>query len=245
MRKAIIIGASSGIGMEVSKLLLADGWKLGIAARREEKLLEIKALQEDSVEVSVIDVCKEGSEKLLLDLVDKMGGVDLFFFASGIGKQDPVLDFNIEMETMELNCKGFVRMVSTMFIYMSEHGGGHIAVISSAAATKGLGSAPAYSASKRMQANYMQALEQQVYTRRLPIHITEFRPGFVDTPLLNKNMVYPMMMPVDKVARDMVQSIYKRRHVRIIDWKFRILLAFWSLIPNALWRRLPIKNAMK
>ncbi len=242
MKKAIIIGASSGLGKEVSKLLLADGWKLGIAARREDKLLEIKALNPEMVETEVIDVCADGAEKLMFGLVDRIGGVDLLFYASGIGKQDPVLDFDIEMETMEINGKGFIRMVSSMFNYMAENGGGHIAIISSAAATKGLGSAPAYSATKRFQANYMQALEQQVYARKLPIHLTEFRPGFVDTPLLNKNLKYPMMMSVEKVAKDMVQSIYKRRHVRIIDWKFRILLAFWSLIPNALWRRMDIRN---
>ena len=93
MKKAIIVGASSGIGREVAKLLIADGWRLGIAARREEPLLELKAqAASGSVEVMCLDVTKPDAGERLLSLIERLGGIDLYFHASGIGKQNRTLD---------------------------------------------------------------------------------------------------------------------------------------------------------
>ena len=77
-KKAIVLGASSGIGWEVAKLLLADGWHLGVAARREEPLMELKALAPDSVEVMTIDVTKPDAGERLQSLIKRLGGMDLY-----------------------------------------------------------------------------------------------------------------------------------------------------------------------
>lgn len=239
-KKAIVVGASSGIGWEVAKLLLADGWHLGVAARREEPLMELKALAPDSVEVMTIDVTKPDAGERLQSLIKRLGGMDLYFHSSGIGKQNRTLEEDIELRTMETNAVGFARMVGTAFRYFAERGEGHIAAITSIAGTKGLGPAPAYSATKALGANYLQALEQQAHQRGLNIRLTDIRPGFVDTPLLNGDFPYPMLMRPDKVARDIVKSIYHHRHIRVIDWRYRILTFFWRLVPNWLWRRLKL-----
>ena len=237
-KKAIIIGASSGIGREVAWLLLSDGWQLGIAARREEQLLELKATAPERIEVMTIDVTQPDADERLLSLIERLGGMDLYFHASGIGKQNRTLEADIELRTMETNAVGFTRMIGTAYRYFAEQGKGHIAAITSIAGTKGLGPAPAYSATKALQGTYLQALEQQVHQRGLDIRFTDIRPGFVDTALLNGDFRYPMLMRPEAVARDIVRSIYKRRHVRVIDARYRILTFFWSLIPNWLWRRL-------
>lgn len=239
-KKAIVVGASSGIGQEVAKLLLADGWHLGVAARREEPLLELKALAPDSVEVMTIDVTKPDAGERLQSLIKRLGGMDLYFHSSGIGKQNRTLEEDIELRTMETNAVGFARMIGTAFRYFAERGEGHIAAITSIAGTKGLGPAPAYSATKALGANYLQALEQQAHQRGLNIRFTDIRPGFVDTALLNGDFPYPMLMRPDKVARDIVKSIYHHRHIRVIDWRYRILTFFWRLVPNWLWRRLKL-----
>ena len=88
---AIIVGASSGIGREVAKLLLADGWKLGVAARREESLMELKKEAPERVEVMPIDVTKPDAGERLQRLIQHLGGIDLYFHASGIGKQNRTL----------------------------------------------------------------------------------------------------------------------------------------------------------
>ena len=237
--KAIIVGASSGIGLEVAKLLLADGWHIGIAARREEALLELKKTAPERIEVMAIDITHPDAGERLLTLVRQLGGMDLYFHSSGIGKQNRTLEPDIELQTMDTNAIGFTRMIGTAYRYFAEQGKGHIAAITSIAGTKGLGPAPAYSATKALQATYLQALEQQARQRGLyDIHFTDIRPGFVDTALLSGSFRYPMMLRPESVARDIVSSIRKRRHVRVIDTRYRVLTFFWRLVPNFIWRRL-------
>ena len=237
-KRAIIVGASSGIGREVARLLLADGWHLGVAARREEPLQELAASASGRVEVMTIDVTQPDAGERLLSLVSQLGGMDLYFHASGVGWQNRTLQEDIELRTVETNALGFTRMIGTAYRYFAGQGQGHIAAITSIAGTKGLGPAPAYSATKALQATYLQALEQQAHQRGLPIRFTDIRPGFVDTALLSDGFPYPMLMRPEAVARDIVRSIRRRRHVRVIDTRYRILTFFWRLLPRCLWRRM-------
>jgi short-subunit dehydrogenase len=232
-RKAIVVGASSGIGLEVARLLREKGWMVGVAARRLERLEEFDVR-------ACIDVTDPKADEQLLELIEQLGGVDLYFHASGIGHQNPELKEEIELDTMQTNAVGFTRMVGAAYRYMAVHGGGQIAVISSIAGTKGLGPAPAYSATKALQNTYIQALEQLARTRRLNIRFTDLRPGFVGTDLLNDGNSYPILLDKNKVARDMVRSVERGRHVRVIDWRWRIITAMWRCIPRWLWRRLPL-----
>lgn len=231
MKKAIVVGASSGIGREVALLLKERGWVVGVAARRIESL--------SAFDFSArIDVTSSEAGSQLLELIDRVGGMDLYFHASGIGKQNRELHEDIELQTLETNGTGFTRMVGTAFRYMASHGGGHIAVISSIAGTKGLGPAPSYSATKAFQNTYIQALEQLSNARHLAIRFTDIRPGFVDTDLLNDGNRYPMLLNKVSVARDIVRSVEKGRHVRVIDWRWRMLTALWRRLPRWFWRRL-------
>lgn len=235
MKKAIVIGASSGIGCEVAKLLIAEGWAVGVAARREDSLqmLGASACQR-------IDVTNEDAGVQLRRLIDKLGGMDLFFYASGIGKQNRELSADIELATVQTNAIGFTRMIGEAYRYFAEKGEGHIAAITSIAGTKGLGPAPSYSATKAMQVTYLQALEQQAHQRGLNIHFTDIRPGFVDTALLNGTFKYPMLMKPEKVAKEIMYAIRHHQHVRIIDWRYRLLTALWRRIPKAVWRKLKL-----
>ena len=231
-KRAIIIGASSGIGLEIAKLLVKDGWQVGVAARRVELMKGIGA-----VAVEQIDVTADNATEGLQRLISKIGGMDLFFYASGIGKQNRELQEDIELATLQTNGLGFTRMIGEAYRYFAGQGSGHIAAITSIAGTKGLGPAPSYSATKAMQNVYLQALEQQAHARGLDIRFTDIRPGFVDTALLSGDFHYPMMLKPDKVAKEIVYAINHRQHIRVIDWRYRILTAVWRRIPRFLWRR--------
>ena len=128
MKRAIVLGASSGIGREVAGLLLADGWAVGVAARREDKLLEIKSACPDKVEVMRIDVTDPSASGLLLELARRLGCVSLFVYCSGIGRQNAGLEQEVELATVDVNVKGFTAMVGVMFNYMAANSGGHIVV---------------------------------------------------------------------------------------------------------------------
>ena len=235
MKRAIVIGASSGIGREVAKLLLQEGWTLGVAARRVELLQSVGA-----AEAERIDVTADDATERLRNLIARLGGMDLFFYASGIGKQNRELKEDIELATMQTNGLGFTRMIGEAYRYFAEKGEGHIAAITSIAGTKGLGPAPSYSATKAMQNVYLQALEQQANARGLRIRFTDIRPGFVDTALLNGDFKYPMMLRPENVACEIVGAINNRQHIRVIDWRYRLMTAFWRRIPRFIWRRIKL-----
>lgn len=189
---------------------------------------------------ATIDVTAEDAPHRLRSLIDEMGGMDLFFYSSGIGKQNRTLEPDIELNTFNTNAMGFARMIGEAYRYFAERGEGHIAAITSIAGTKGLGPAPSYSATKAMQNVYLQALEQQSNARGLKIRFTDIRPGFVDTALLSGDFRYPMMLRPEKVARQIVRALKSKRHIQIIDWRYALLTAGWRRLPRPLWRHLKL-----
>ena len=234
-QKAIVIGASSGIGQAVARQLISAGWQVGVAARRVELLQDLGA-----VAVEQIDVTSDDASETLQRLITKTGGMDLFFYASGIGRQNRELQEAIELSTLQTNGVGFTRMIGVAYRYFARQGRGHIAAITSIAGTKGLGPAPAYSATKALQNVYLQALEQQAHARGLDIRFTDIRPGFVDTALLSGDFHYPMMLKPDQVASEILCALRRRQHIRVIDWRYRLLTALWRRIPRFLWRRIKL-----
>ena len=241
-KRAVIMGATSGLGYEVALLLLSDGWKLGLAGRREENLRKLQSEFPGQVCIKAIDVKDEDAGNALFSLIDELGSMDMYFHSSGIGHQNANLDADIELNTLETNGTGFTRMVGAAFRYFRDKGKGHIAVISSIAGTKGLGIAPAYSATKRFQNTYIDALEQLASMKKLDIRFTDIRPGFVATNLLNDGKKYPMLMKTDYTARLIVKALNRKKRIAVIDWKYRILVFFWRLIPRCVWKRMSVKN---
>lgn len=241
MKKVIIIGATSGIGEEIAKIYIAQGWQVGVAGRREEALTVLAATAPAQVKTQVIDVTSADAPEQLQSLIEKLGGMDLFLLSSGIGSQNVKLEPEIELNTARTNVEGFIRMVTAAYRFFKEQGSGHLAVISSVAGTKGLGSAPAYSATKRFQNTYIDALAQLARMERLPIQFTDIRPGFVATALL-KNRKYPLLMRADSTAQHIVKALTNKKRVAIIDTRYAILVFFWQLIPRWVWERLPIRN---
>ena len=241
-KKAVIVGATSGIGYAVALELIKEGWTLGIAGRRKDKLKELHAIAPNQIKYREIDVLNQNCACELQKLIDDLGGIDVYLHCSGIGKQNFSLKSEIELNTVATNVDGFVRMVDCAFNYFAATGYGHIGVISSIAGTKGLGAAAAYSASKSFQNTYIDCLDQLCHIRKLNIDFTDIRPGFVNTPLLDGCGKYPMLMDVNKVAKRIATALKKKERVTIIDWRYRILVFFWRLIPLWLWRRLPIRN---
>ncbi len=240
MKKAIVMGATSGIGMEVAKLLAAKGWQVGIAGRRTERLERLTAETEGILCYRKIDITDTNASLELDALIEDLGGMDLYFHSSGVGWQNIGLEAERELKTVDINCAGFTRMLTSVFNRFAQQGGGHIACISSIAGTKGLGAAPAYSATKRFQNHYMECLSQMARLRRVPICLTDIRPGFVATDLIASRN-YPMQLHATDVARSIVRAIEKRRGVAVIDWRYRLLVTLWRLIPRSLWVRLRIK----
>lgn len=228
------------MGHEIAQRLIADGWTTGVAARRMEPLQKLIESAPDRVMAEQIDIREADAQERLRHLIMRLGGVDVFFQISGVGKMNVTLaDDNIEQNTVKTNVLGFVRMVDEVYRYMAEHNGGHIVALTSIAGVRGLGAAPSYSASKAFQHNYIQSLEQQATVRHLPVAFTEIQPGFVDTPLL-KGSHFPMTMNVDEVVDELLWAVQTKKHKHIINWKYRWIVAIWKLIPQWVYRHLNV-----
>lgn len=242
MKRIVIVGATSGMGLEVARLALRAGWRVGAAGRRTDRLEALRAEAPEQMEIRQMDVTDPAAPEQLATLIERLGGMDIYLHSSGIGFRNEALDPAIELATARTNAEGFIRMVTAAYTYFRSHGGGQIAVISSIAGTKGLGAAPAYSATKRLQNTYIDALAQLARMQRARIRFTDIRPGFVDTPLLASDGGYPMLMPADKVARRIFRAIVRGRRRVVIDGRFAVLVFLWKLIPAWLWERLVIRK---
>lgn len=236
------MGATSGIGLEVAKVLAEKGWMVGIAGRRQELLQQIQQEHQNIVATEQIDVTQAEAPKRLLALIEKLGGMDLYFHSSGIGYQNTELDMERELATIETNAVGMTRMVGAAFHYFEAHPEqrGQIAVISSIAGTKGLGAAPAYSSTKRFVNHYLECLTQLCHIRHIRhISIHDIRPGFVRTALISGSN-YPLQLDAAKVAQQIIKKVEQRRAIITVDWRYRLLVFFWRLIPRWLWVRMRI-----
>lgn len=237
-KRAVIMGATSGMGKGVALGLLNEGYIIGIAGRRGEELEKIKSLAPDRVFTKVIDVTADNAPALLLELINDMGGMDLYFHSSGYGKQNVALDVEIEKKTVLTNSYGFTQMVDTAFNYFKDNKQkGHIAIISSIAGTKGLGAAPSYSATKRFDWIYIESLAQLAHMKKLDIRFTDIRPGFVATDFIAGDS-YPMEMKTEYVVKHILKAVLKGKRKVIIDWKYEILCFFWRLLPSSIWERM-------
>lgn len=223
---------------------IADGnWQVGVAARRGEILERLRQSAPDRVASQVIDVTADDAADRLADLINKLGGMDVFLLSSGVGNQNPELDAKIENRTIATNVKGFTAMIDAAYLYFKEHGSqGQIAAITSIAGTRGIGIAASYSATKRYQWCYLSAIEQLAHTQGVKLTITDIRPGFVHTPLLNDGNCYPMQLEADYTARVIRRAINRHRRVVVINWLYAVLVFLWRLVPRALWRRIVLST---
>lgn len=250
MKRAIIIGATSGIGRAVAKALLNQGWQVGIAGRRKHLLEELETeFGTDRLLYEVMDVTQPEATEALDRLIAQLVDVDLLLFATGVGHQNRDLELDIELSTVRTNCEGMIRVVDHFVSHIKQNPAyntqhkAHIAVITSVAGTKGIGTAPAYSATKKMQSTYLTALAQLFRMEHLPITLSDIRPGFVRTEILNPEKKYPMIISCEKAGEYIIKGISHRRRVITFDWRYRWIVFFWRMIPRWLWERMTfVKN---
>ncbi len=240
MKKIIIIGASSGIGMRVATDFARLGWRVGIAARREEQLKSLKEKYPDRVEYMTIDVTAQDAVDRFYKLIELIDGMDYLLYAAGCGWRNPDLDNAVDDQTVLVNVYGFTRIINAAYKYYKQTASlhrGHIAAITSVAGVKGIGISAAYSASKRYQWTYLQAIDQLAHQQHVNVSVTDIRPGFVDTALLNGHK-YPMEMSVNYVAPRLESAMLRGKRVAVIDSRWAVVTALWRMIPDALWRRI-------
>lgn len=223
MKKAIIIGASSGIGKELSSILSTDGYSIGVTARRTECLEALKQSLGGEVYVKFMDISNvDNAMNTLKLLISDMNGVELIVISSGTGYINEPLDWEKEKQTIDVNVRGCSSLINVALKYFEERGYGHIVVISSIAANASSPDAPAYSATKAYLSNYLSGLRLKYSKINNNILITDVQPGFVDTDMAKGDKKFWVATP-QKAATQIYTAIKKRKKLVYVTRRWQIV----------------------
>ncbi len=237
MKKAIIIGATSGIGNELAKTLVNNGYKVGITGRRKFELQKLQKSNPENYEISSFDCTIENNSEKLSELTEEIGGLDLLILSSGTGDLNEELDFEIENKTNLLNVNAFTEIVDWTFNYFQKQGKGHLVAISSIAGIRGSRIAPAYNASKAYQINYLEGLRQKATKIKKPIYVSDIRPGFVDTDMAKGEGQF-WVATKEKAARQIFGIIKKKKGIGYVTKRWRIIAKVLKMLPNGIYKRM-------
>ena len=234
MKKVIIIGATSGIGRGLAERFIQEGNMVGITGRRENKLQELCS-QNKNCFYTISDVTKETDTiRQLNNLVDRMGGMDILLFCSGVGELNPELDYNLERPALLTNVIGFTNVADWAFYFFQRQESGHLVTISSVGGMRGEGIAPAYNASKAYQINYTEGLRKKAAKLSYPIHITDIRPGFVDTAMAKGEGLF-WVTPLQKAVQQIYRAIFRKRKVVYISRRWRYVAMLLRIMPASIY----------
>ena len=231
--RVLIIGASSGIGKELSFRYASLGNEV-IAVARRMPLLQELAHTNPNIQVAPCDVADlEGSQALLTQVF--ASPIDLAILCSGVGDLNPDLDFAIERPTLDINVIGWTFFADFIYKKFEEQRYGHLAVISSCGGLRGEPMAPAYSASKAFQINYTEALCKKAFKSKLPIVVTDIRLGLVNTRMAKGEGLF-WVMPVEKVAVQIMTAIAKKKAVAIVTKRWAIFHWIMKHLPRSIYK---------
>lgn len=238
MRNAIIIGATSGIGKELARLLVDDGFKVGITGRRTELLESLKSENPASYFIKAFDVkdTKTAEEKLE-ELTTELGGLDLVILSSGTGDINDKLDFEIEFRTIETNVIGWTFIADWTFKYFEKQKYGHLTAISSIGGLRGSRQSTSYNATKAYQINYLEGLRQKATKLKEQIFVSDIRPGLVNTEMAKGEGLF-WVMPVEKTAQQIYKAIKKKKKIAYVTKRWKLIASIVKRIPVQLYDRM-------
>ncbi len=238
MKKAIIIGASSGLGKGLATILADNNYLVGITGRRTDLLNELRAERPNAYLTATMDVTDTSAlVDKLNELTTQLGGLDLLVISSGTGDINDQLDFSIEKRTIDTNVLGFTCVADWAFNYFNQQQSGHLVAITSVGGLRGSRFAPAYSASKAYQINYLEGLRQKAARLPYPVYITDIRPGFVDTDMAKGDGLF-WVASVDKAVRQIYDAIIQRHKCSYITKRWRLIGIIMKSLPRSIFDKL-------
>ena len=240
----ILTGASSGIGAAVAvELAQRRQARIGLLARRLDKLEEVAEQVRGAGGEALAIACDvtdpAGVQAAAEQVRAAWGPIDIAIANAGIGEPLPVRRFTAEKfaRTMRINVEGAANLFAAVLPEMLERRAGQLVGVSSVAQWRGLPRSASYSASKAALTTMLESMRLEL--RPQGIAVTAVHPGFVVTPMTEKNAFrMPFLMGVDKAARITTRGILKRR--RDVNYpRFTVLaVQIGRLMPNWLYDRI-------
>lgn len=237
-KRAIVIGASSGIGQAVAKKLSDEGYRIGIAARREQRLAALKNELSTDVWTCELDVTEpQVARRKCRDLIENVGGVDLAILSAGVFQENPELQWEAQQKTVNVNVLGFTAVANLFFEHFRDRNRGHLVGISSIGALHGGQTAPSYNASKAFVSTFLQGIQRKARVEGLDIAVTDVKPGFVDTEISLPDDAFWVASP-DEAAEQIYAAIAEEKSHIYVTKRWRLIGLLLKLIPEPAQQRL-------
>lgn len=234
----IIIGATSGIGKALYEHYASQSHRVAIIGRRTHLLEKLRQDHPSNTMIATADVTnQEEIAQAIKSLQQELGQVDMSIVCSGIGEINQSLDYAIERSTINTNVTGWTFVVNMLYSIFEEQKHGHLVAITSAGGLRGEPSAPAYSATKAYQINYMEALRKKAFKGGGQVLVTDIRPGLVDTAMAKGEGLF-WVMPVEKVANQIATAIRKRKSKAYVTKRWHVLAVINKILPFYLYKRI-------
>jgi short-subunit dehydrogenase len=243
-RRAILVGASSGIGAELAQKLADEGYLLALLGRRQELLDSIctkinKKHGETRALAFAHDVCDhESVPTLFVEIVKTLGGLDALIYNAGILQTVQLDEFNLEkdLEMTRINYLGALAWLNPAAAYFQGLKSGQIVGLGSVAGDRGRVGAPAYNASKAALHTYLEALRNRL--TRHGVNVLTIKPGFVATDMIKENPHTPMVISAEKAAQGIWLAMQSRKQTVYIPSQWGLLMLIIRHIPSVIFRRL-------
>ncbi|HET7711325.1 MAG TPA: SDR family NAD(P)-dependent oxidoreductase [Thermoanaerobaculia bacterium] len=240
MKRAVITGASSGIGLALARELSQRGYAVALLARRGDLLDQLAKELPHTVAI-VCDVTdRESVERSVRQAEESLGGgFEVAVANAGVGIPTWAAEFNTEDadRVIRVNLLGMIYLFGAVIPGMVERRAGRFAGIASIAGLRGLPSASAYSASKAGMQAFLEA--SRVELAPFGVAVTIVNPGFIQTAMVEKyRSRLPFLMQVGPAARKIADGIEGGQ--REVEFPFPMSMAMRTarLLPNALYDRL-------
>ncbi len=243
-KRAILVGASSGIGAALAQQLAKEGYSLALLARRIEMLEELCAqINREAGETRARPYPHDVTEyetvpALLQKIVQELGGLDLFIYNSGVSHMVGLKNYDFEKDrlTTEVNYLGALAWLNPVAAMFQSAGSGQIVGMSSVAGDRGRVGNPSYNASKAALTSYLEALRNRL--SRYGVNVLTIKPGYVETDLLKGAKKLFWVVSAEAAAGDMVKAIRKRKQTIYVPARWRWLMLVIIHIPSVIFRRL-------
>ena len=234
----VIIGATSGIGKALFEKYANEKNRIGVIGRREHLLDELHQKYPSKTIAVKADITNlKEIEYVLQTLHKKLEHIDLAIVCSGVGDINAALDYAVERPTIDTNVVGWTFVIDMLYHILEQQGHGHLVAITSAGGLRGEPMAPAYSATKAYQINYMEALRKKAFKNGRHIIATDIRPGLVDTSMAKGEGLF-WVMPVEKVASQIIAAIKKKKSKAYVTRRWHILAIINKNLPFLLYKRM-------
>ena len=234
----VIIGATSGIGKALFKKYANEDNRIGIIGRRAHLLDELHQNYPSKTIPAKADITNlEEIEQTINTLHKELEHIDISIVCSGVGDINAMLDYAVERPTIDTNVVGWTFVINMLYHIFESQAHGHLVAITSVGGLRGESMAPAYSATKAYQINYMEALRKKAFKNGGHIVVTDIRPGLVDTAMAKGEGLF-WVMPVEKVASQVIAAIRKKKSKAYVTKRWHILAIINKNLPYCLYKRM-------